>query len=183
MVDNARGWPWLTLWGCFRMMGPPSGGLSTRYGGDKPRYPRCGCTRTTRTRHGFMPHYCTGCHRRFSVRIGTVMESTRIGYRNRGVSGDYWLAGRLVDETASRLGGITQQSAWFLAQRLRESWLALADGSGRWPKQRCRVVYRPDGWVVYGDDLECCGGDGAAGRSTTCHLNMKGDTRASLPGG
>ncbi len=148
--------------------------------GDEPRCPRCGSTRATRTRHRSMPHYCTGCHRRFSVRIGTVMEHTRIGYRKWAIA-VYLAATSLRGVSSMKLHrdlGITQQSAWFLAQRLRESWLALAGGSDRWPKPRYRVVYRPDGWVVYGDDLECFWACFRRGRcGTFYHVSSKHEGR------
>lgn len=125
--------------------------------GEHPRCPRCGCTRTSGTRHRSMPHYCSGCHKRFSVRIGTVMERTRIGYRKWAIA-VYLVATSLRGVSSMKLHrdlGITQQSAWFLAQRLRESWLALADGSGmQYPKPRYSVTQRSDDWTVRGDDLE-----------------------------
>ena len=148
--------------------------------GDESRCPRCGCTCTTSTRHTSMPHYCTGCHRRFSVRIGTVMEHTRMGYRKWAIA-VYLAATSLRGVSSMKLHrdlGITQQSAWFLAQRLRESWLALADGSDRWPKPRYRVVCRPDGWAVHGDDLECFWASFRRGRyGTFYHLSSKHEGR------
>lgn len=84
------------------------------------------------------------------------MESTRIGYR-KWVIAVYLVATSLRGVSSMKLHrdlGITQQSAWFLAQRLRESWLALADGSELQLKPRYRVICRPGGWIVRGDDLE-----------------------------
>lgn len=45
------------------------------------RCPRCGSTETTETPQGVMPHWCGFCRRRFSVRVGTVMERSKVPLR------------------------------------------------------------------------------------------------------
>ena len=51
----------------------------TRYCG------HCGSTRTVKSKHPTMPYRCKDCRKHFSVRTGTLMESSRIPYRR-------WLA-------------------------------------------------------------------------------------------
>jgi transposase-like protein len=72
-----------------------------------------------------MPYRCKDCRKHFSVRTGTVLEESRLPLLK-------WLMAIYMMTTA-RKGipstqmakelGITQKSAWFLAQRIREAWL------------------------------------------------------------
>lgn len=76
-----------------------------------------------------MPYRCRDCRQHFSVRTGTVLAGSRLPLHK-------WLMA-IYMMTMARKGvpstqmahelGITQKSAWFLAQRIRETWLA---GSG-----------------------------------------------------
>lgn len=73
-----------------------------------------------------MPYRCKDCRKHFSVRTGTVLEESRLPLQK-------WLMAIYMVTTArkgvpstqmTRQLGITQKSAWFLAQRIRESWLS-----------------------------------------------------------
>lgn len=77
-----------------------------------------------------MPYRCRDCRQHFSVRTGTVLAESRLPLHK-------WLMAIYMMTTArkgipstqmARELGITQKSAWFLAQRIRETWLANADG-------------------------------------------------------
>lgn len=73
-----------------------------------------------------MPYRCRDCRQHFSVRTGTVLAESRLPLHK-------WLMA-IYMMTIARKGipstqmarelGITQKSAWFLAQRIRETWLA-----------------------------------------------------------
>ncbi len=76
-----------------------------------------------------MPYRCRDCRQHFSVRTGTVLAESRLPLHK-------WLMAIYMMTTArkgipstqmARELGITQKSAWFLAQRIRETWLAGAD--------------------------------------------------------
>ena len=76
-----------------------------------------------------MPYRCRDCRQHFSVRTGTILADSRLPLNK-------WLMAIYIMTTArkgipskqmARELGITQKSAWFLAQRIRETWLA---GSG-----------------------------------------------------
>jgi transposase-like protein len=76
-----------------------------------------------------MPYRCRDCRQHFSVRTGTVLAESRLPLHK-------WLMAIYMMTTArkgipstqmARELGITQKSAWFLAQRIRETWLAKAD--------------------------------------------------------
>jgi transposase-like protein len=73
-----------------------------------------------------MPYRCRDCRQHFSVRTGTVLAESRLPLQK-------WLMAIYMMTTArkgipstqmARELGITQKSAWFLAQRIRETWLS-----------------------------------------------------------
>ena len=80
--------------------------------------------------HKPMAYRCKDCRKHFSVRTGTVLAESRLPLQK-------WLLAIFM-LTSARKGipstqmarelGITQKSAWFLAQRIRETWLG--NGSG-----------------------------------------------------
>ena len=45
---------------------------------DGRRCPRCDNKYTCASKHPSIPYYCSECDKRFSVRIGTVMEQSKI---------------------------------------------------------------------------------------------------------
>ncbi len=54
---------------------------------DGPVCPFCrGSSVQSGTAHPSMPYRCRGCGRRFSVRTGSVMADTKLGYRTRAVA-------------------------------------------------------------------------------------------------
>jgi transposase-like protein len=72
-----------------------------------------------------MPYRCRDCRQHFSVRTGTVLAESRLPLHK-------WLMAIYMMTTArkgipstqmARELGVTQKSAWFLAQRIRETWL------------------------------------------------------------
>ena len=77
-----------------------------------------------------MPYRCRDCRQHFSVRTGTVLAESRLPLHK-------WLMAIYMMTTArkgipstqmARELGITQKSAWFLAQRIRETWLSGQSG-------------------------------------------------------
>lgn len=76
-----------------------------------------------------MPYRCRDCRQHFSVRTGTVLAESRLPLHK-------WLMAIYMMTTArkgipstqmARELGVTQKSAWFLAQRIREAWLGGRD--------------------------------------------------------
>lgn len=70
-----------------------------------------------------MPYRCRarGCRKRFSVRVGTVMQSSNLGYQTWALA-LYLLMTSLKSVSSMKLRRdleITQKSAWHLAHRLR----------------------------------------------------------------
>ncbi|MYG24241.1 MAG: IS1595 family transposase, partial [Gemmatimonadetes bacterium] len=71
-----------------------------------------------------MPHRCRDCRKFFSVKTGTVMQNSKLGYRVWAVA-IYLMANHPKGMSSVQLHkelGITQKTAWFLAHRIREGW-------------------------------------------------------------
>lgn len=100
-----------------------------RWGGE-PVCGHCGSLNVVECKdHKPMAYRCRDCRKHFSVRTGTVLAESRLGLHK-------WLMAIYMMTTArkgipstqmARELGITQKSAWFLAQRIRETWLAGRD--------------------------------------------------------
>ena len=92
---------------------------------DGPQCPRCESTNVqTGARHATMPMRCRACRKRFSVKTGTAMEASNLGYQTWAIA-IYLLTTSLKGVSSMKLSrdlGITQKSAWHLAHRLREAW-------------------------------------------------------------
>lgn len=89
---------------------------------------RCGGSNTCEASHTTMPYWCSECRKYFSVKFGTVMERSHIGYQAWAIA-TYQFATNVKGISSMKLHrdlGITQKSAWFMVQRLRESWKTLA---------------------------------------------------------
>ena len=92
-----------------------------------PVCPRCGCTNVQHpTTHKTMPYRCRGkgCRRFFSVRVGTVMQDSKLGYQEWAIA-TYLYNTSLKSVSSMKLHrdlGISQKSAWHLAHRIRECW-------------------------------------------------------------
>lgn len=94
--------------------------------------PHCGSLSVAEVKnHKPMPYRCRDCRQHFSVRTGTVLAESRLPLHK-------WLMAIYMMTTArkgipstqmARELGITQKSAWFLAQRIRETWLS-GNGGG-----------------------------------------------------
>ena len=91
--------------------------------------PRCGCVDTSET-PGNMPYWCSGCRRRFSVRVGTAMERSKVPLRKWAVA-IYLEMTSLKGISSMKLHRelkVTQRTAWFMLHRIREAWNAECEG-------------------------------------------------------
>ena len=97
-----------------------------------PACPHCGSTHVlSGAKHATMPYRCRekGCRKRFSLKTGTVMEASNIGYRKWAIA-IYLALTNLKSISSMKLHRdlkISQKSAWHMAHRLRR---AFAESSG-----------------------------------------------------
>ena len=86
--------------------------------------PNCGSLDTHEASHPKMPYRCRDCRRYFSVKTGTVMAGSPLSLRQWAFA--IYLDGTSVKGVSSlRLAeyiGVTQKTAWFMQQRIREAF-------------------------------------------------------------
>ena len=91
--------------------------------GERP-CPHCGSENTHECSHAKMPYRCRDCRKYFSVKTGTVMAGSPLPLLK-------WLYAIYLDTTSlkgvasmklHRDLGITQKTAWFMQQRIREAF-------------------------------------------------------------
>ena len=87
--------------------------------------PNCGSVNVQENaKHRTMRHRCRDCRKYFSVKVGTLMQSSNLGYQVWAIAA-YLMHTSLKGVSSMKLHrdlGITQKSAWHLAHRLREVW-------------------------------------------------------------
>ena len=94
---------------------------------DGPHCPHCGSVNVlSGAKHPTMPYRCRekGCRKRFSVRTGTVMEASNLGYQTWAIA-IYLSLTNLKSISSMKLHrdlGVTQKTAWHLAHRIRAAY-------------------------------------------------------------
>ena len=94
---------------------------------DGPRCPVCDSDKVQHpTGHKTMPYRCQvkGCRQKFSVKTGTVMESSKVTYQEWAIA-VYLFVTNLKGVSSMKLHrdlDRTQKTAWHLAHRLRQAW-------------------------------------------------------------
>ena len=100
-----------------------------------PHCPHCGSTSVqSGAAHKTMPYRCRGasCRRRFSVRTGTAMDSSNVGYQKWAMA-MYLFTTSLKGVSSMKLHrdiGVTRKTAWFMLHRLRA---AMAEHGADYP--------------------------------------------------
>lgn len=72
-----------------------------------------------------MPYHCGDCREYFSVKTGTVMQSSKVPLQ-KWVIAMYLLSTSLKGVSSMKLHrdlGMTQKTAWLLAQKIRQGWI------------------------------------------------------------
>ena len=87
--------------------------------------PHCGSLSVqSGTAHKTMSHRCRDCRKWFSVKTGTVMQSSKLGLQVWALA-TYLLNTGLKGQSSMKLHRdlrVTQKTAWHLAHRIRETW-------------------------------------------------------------
>lgn len=105
--------------------------FETRRWGSEPVCGHCGSVSVTECKdHKPMAYRCKDCRAHFSVRTGTVLAESRLPLL-KWLLAIYMLTSARKGIPSTQMArelGITQKSAWFLAQRIRETWLKSNSG-------------------------------------------------------
>ena len=87
--------------------------------------PHCGSTETFENPASeSRPYRCKACGQHFSVRLGTVMERSKISLQKWAIA-IYMHLTSLKGVSSMKLHrdiGVTQKTAWFMLQRIRKAW-------------------------------------------------------------
>ncbi|MYH58955.1 MAG: IS1595 family transposase [Boseongicola sp. SB0675_bin_26] len=88
--------------------------------------PHCGSCNTVENggRSEARPYHCKDCHQHFSVRLGTILEGSPLPFR-KWVLAIYLHMTSLKGVSSMKLHrdiGVTQKTAWFMLQRIREAF-------------------------------------------------------------
>lgn len=78
----------------------------------------------TGAKHPSQPYRCRDCRKRFSVKTGTVMAESKVGYRT-WILAWHTLVSHPKGVSSLQLArelGISRKTAWFLAHRIREAF-------------------------------------------------------------
>jgi transposase-like protein len=93
--------------------------------------PHCGSLKTSAVPNERpMPFHCGECREYFSVKTGTVMQSSKVALQ-KWVIAMYLMSTSLKGVSSMKLHrdlGVTQKTAWMLAQKIRQGWI---DGGGK----------------------------------------------------
>lgn len=79
---------------------------------------------TTESKHPTMPFHCRECRKFFSAKTGTVMHSSKLGYRKWAIA-IYILTTNIKGTSSMKLHrdiNVSQKTAWHMAHRIRETW-------------------------------------------------------------
>src|SRR5205085_2764883 len=95
---------------------------------DGPVCPHCGATGETATQLGGNSHraglyQCNACREPFTVKMGSVMESSHLSYRKWALAFHLMASSKkgMSAHQLHRMLGVTYKTAWFLAHRIREA--------------------------------------------------------------
>lgn len=87
--------------------------------------PNCGSVNVQENaKHKTMRHRCRDCRKFFSVKMGTVMQSSNLGYRIWAIA-IYLMHTGIKDTSSMKLHrdlGVAYTTAWHLSHRIREAW-------------------------------------------------------------
>lgn len=104
--------------------------FETQRWGDKAFCGHCGSEDVVECKdHKPMAYRCKGCRSHFSVRTGTILAESRLPLQ-KWLLAIYMLTSARKGIPSTQMArelGVTQKTAWFLAQRIRETWLKEQD--------------------------------------------------------
>ncbi|WVX48400.1 IS1595 family transposase ISNwi1 [Roseobacter fucihabitans] len=100
--------------------------FEARHWNDEPVCGHCGSVAVTECKdHKPMAYRCKDCRKHFSVRTGTVLAESRLPLL-KWLLAIYMLTSARKGISSTQMArelGVTQKTVWFLAQRIRETWM------------------------------------------------------------
>ena len=88
--------------------------------------PRCASAETKAVKgRKPMPYWCSACRSYFSVRVGSVMESSKLPLRTWAIALSLLSTTSVSSLKLARELGVTQKTAWTLAHKVRKHWNTL----------------------------------------------------------
>ena len=93
--------------------------------------PKCGSLNTCEASHKKMPYWCGDCRSYFSVKTETAMQASKVPLRKWAIA-IYLCLSNLKSVSSMKLSrdiGVSQPTAWFMMQRIREAF-DTGDGEG-----------------------------------------------------
>ena len=94
--------------------------------GDEITCPKCSSHNIqVKTAHPEMHHRCRSCRKLFSVKTGTVIQGSNLGYQKQAIA-IFLMTTNLKGVSSLKLHRdleITQKAAWHLAHRIRQVYL------------------------------------------------------------
>lgn len=96
--------------------------------GNSPACVHCGSERISQVKNEKpMPYRCKDCRKFFSVKSGTIFQSSKLDFR-KCLYAIYLVTVSKKGVSSCQMArelGITQSTAWYLAQRIRESYATM----------------------------------------------------------
>ena len=74
--------------------------------------------------HPRMPYHCMDCRKFFSVKTGTLMHSSKLGFQKWAIA-IYLMTTAIKGVSSMKLHrdlGVTQKTAWYMAHRIRDTF-------------------------------------------------------------
>jgi len=119
--------------------------------------PDCGSTNTVAVASRKpMPYRCRDCRHHFSVRKGTVMQSSKLGLHKWAIA-LYMMTTGIKGTSSMKLYrevGIRQATAWFLMQRIREGFIEGENKPFPGPVEADETYYWREAWEHDGQERE-----------------------------
>ena len=88
--------------------------------------PCCGSVKVSRVQTGKpLPYWCTDCREYFSIKTGSVMHRSKVPLHKWAIA-IYLMSTSLKGVSSMKLHrdlGITQKTAWLMAQKIRTGWM------------------------------------------------------------